>query len=210
MFKFYLWHKLPASETREQSTDRQTDRQADRYPAASCGPVCVDSADWFHTAECGTLNGQTGSHPKTLYAHESSVHTHRGRERLSKECAHVITEWILLESSYYCKKKKKFYRWEGKLNLMCKMQTRYTEVWRKPLFRVNDDKITYAHFHEGFTHFVYKVTVAVYYRACWDSLQCVHQSWHYIIVGVALVALRAYKGPVCNVCACVCEYLAAA
>ncbi len=71
-------------------SDRQTDRQTDRYPAASCGPVYVDSADWFHTEECETLNGRTGFHPETLYAHESSAHTHRRRERVSKEFAHFF------------------------------------------------------------------------------------------------------------------------
>lgn len=53
----------------------------DGYPAAFCGPVCADSVDSFHTAECGTLNGQIGSHPEMLYALEPSVHTHKGRER---------------------------------------------------------------------------------------------------------------------------------
>lgn len=54
--------------------------------------------DWFHTAECGTLNGQTGSHPETLYAHESSAHTQteRERERLNKEFEIIIMEKIIV------------------------------------------------------------------------------------------------------------------
>ena len=82
-------------------TNRTTDRQRDTYPVVSCGPVCADSADWFHIAECETLNGQTGSHPEKLYAHGSSAHTHRCRGRRIKEFAHFkfahkeeILEWI--------------------------------------------------------------------------------------------------------------------
>lgn len=76
---------VSAAEVKDQShiqVATQTDREReDRYPAASCGPVYVGSVDWFHTEGCETLNGQTGSHPEMLYAHESSAHTHTDGER---------------------------------------------------------------------------------------------------------------------------------